>query len=98
MSLASTNADSLLLDVENRSIYCVTSIAISVVVESDGAKTDKTLNQTLSFSPAISPGQKQNQLVSNEIYLNGGGSERVTGLVKRWNVTEVRGFPAPSDK
>jgi hypothetical protein len=97
-SLASTNTDSLSLDVENGSSYCVTSIAVSIIVESDWAKTDKTLNQILSFSPAISPGQKQNQNVSNEISLNGGGSERVTGLVKRWNITEVRGFPAPSNK
>jgi len=94
MSLASTNADSLLLDVEDGSSYCVTSIA----VESGWAKTDKALNQTLLFSPAISPGEKQNQHVSNEIYLNGGGSERVTGLVKHWSITEVRGFPVSSNK
>lgn len=95
MSLASTNADSLFLDIENGSNYCLTSIAITLVVESDWAKTDKVLNQSLSFSPAVSPGQKQNRSVSNEINLDGGGSERVTGLVKRWKITEVRGFAVP---
>jgi hypothetical protein len=95
-SLEAADVDSLFLDARNGSNYCITSIAISLTIESDWAKMDKIVNQTLSFSPAIAPGQTEHKNVRNVIYYDGGGVEHVSGLLKRWNITEVRGFPAPS--
>jgi len=98
LSLDATETDDMRLEIDNESGYCITSITVAVVIESDWQKIDRSVDDSLPFSPAIGPGQKMRKGVGNYIYSPGGGSERVSGLVKQWKVTEVRGYPVPPKK
>jgi len=93
------------LKVHNGTQFCIIAIAVSVTIEVSYSsanrtlnKLDRTFNKAIEFSHPLAPGQEQHAFVDTQVALEGGGYENIMGLLKKWNLAEVRGFPAVSQE
>jgi hypothetical protein len=84
-----------LLILSNGTPFCITSVAVSIIVEDKDTMENRTLNKTVDFSQPLAPGQNQESGLDSKFYFGNNGAYLITeGLVKKWDLGDIRGYAA----